>query len=241
MEKFISTIKLKLCKTCDVWYRESDKHLSTLEHFTKLYGFPPIVKTESAAKCRLQTYFLKNGLNYLDYVGFFEHCKPFVIDKLEEKVTECKAIKCNFILKAIYVKDGIQKDRKELTFKTRNEPVFLSTDLQLFCEDFYRKLIKEESDFLTRGSGWSLSKIIGLEIRINKYTPLKGKKHIPLPADIASKHAVINVVNDDPNCFKYAILSKFVQGGNAHRVSKYNNPELENKYNWDVKIGRAHV
>lgn len=63
----------------------------------------------------------------------------------------------------------------------------MSTDLEVYYNDVFQKIVKEESNFMGRGSGWTLNEITSMELRINRYNPLQGRKHISLPPDIASK------------------------------------------------------
>jgi hypothetical protein len=49
--------------------------------------------------------------------------------------------------------------------------------------------------FEIRGSQWVLSRILKLELNINRYSPLRSRSYIPLPPVLASKKAIINVKN----------------------------------------------
>ena len=48
-------------------------------------------------------------------------------------------------------------------FKTKNEAIFASTDLDEYYEKFRVKINKESFDFHMKGSGWVLKKIQGME------------------------------------------------------------------------------
>jgi hypothetical protein len=61
-----------------------------------------------------------------------------------------------------------------------------------------------------------------MESRINKYIPLTGASYIPLPKVLANKKAIINVQNDDDECFTRSVLSAL------HPVDKY--PQRISKY-----------
>jgi hypothetical protein len=67
------------------------------------------------------------------------------------------------------------------------------------------KMLKSFSEYQKRGSGWRLRRVDLLEILIGKYQPLKGKGHIPLPKAIKKKKVIINMKNDDDECFKWAV------------------------------------
>jgi hypothetical protein len=55
--------------------------------------------------------------------------------------------------------------------------------------------------FEIRGSQWVLSRIVKVELKINKYNPLRGNSYIPLPKILANKKAIINIKNNDNKCF----------------------------------------
>ena len=56
------------------------------------------------------------------------------------------------------------------------------------------------------GSGWRLHSIIRLELHTVRYNPLRGKSYIPLPKELANKKAIINMENDDNQCFLWCVL-----------------------------------
>ncbi|XP_054712885.1 uncharacterized protein LOC129222404 [Uloborus diversus] len=86
-------------------------------------------------------------------------------------------------------------------------------------------------DFQARGSGWVLSKIDNLELRINKYNPLRGSSYIELPDKIKNKKAIINVKNEDNKCFMWSILSAIHPvDKDPQRVLKYR--EFKNELNF---------
>lgn len=234
MQNYISTIQLKLCKQCKLWYKLSDDHVNSLSHKTVVLGYEPIKLVESAAKCRLQTFWLQNGKSIKDFKQFFIYCKPYIIQHIKEALLENGSIKCNFIIKSVYTKVGIESEKKEVCFKRKNEALFLASNLEDYYKSICENLLSEETDYQGRGSGWALFKILGLELRVNKFQPLSGCKHISPTAEIAHKKAIVNVKNDDIYCFKYAIWSKNINNKNPQRFSKYlNNDEMENGYNWD--------
>ena len=55
------------------------------------------------------------------------------------------------------------------------------------------------------GSGWRLHSVDRLDIYITKFDPVKGRSYKPLPKYVANKKAVINMENNDDQCFKWAV------------------------------------
>ena len=46
---------------------------------------------------------------------------------------------------------------------------------------------------------------MSLDLHTLKYEPLGGSSYIPIPAFLAAKKAIINLRNEDDECFKWAI------------------------------------
>ena len=46
---------------------------------------------------------------------------------------------------------------------------------------------------------------MSLDLHTAKYTPLGDSSYIPLPSYVAAKKAIINIKNEDNECFKWAI------------------------------------
>ena len=46
---------------------------------------------------------------------------------------------------------------------------------------------------------------LSLDLHIVKYEPLGGSSYIPLPGFLAAKKAIINLKNEDDECFKWTI------------------------------------
>jgi len=65
----------------------------------------------------------------------------------------------------------------------------------------------EFANFNGMGSGWVLDHVHHLQLGIAEYQPFTGSSYIPLQRKIQNKHAVVNVKNEDPYCFKWAVLA----------------------------------
>ena len=61
-------------------------------------------------------------------------------------------------------------------------------------------------EFTNQGSGWSLDRILAINIHSGRYSPLRGSSYVPTPSCIPGR-AVTNVKNLDDRCFMYAVLA----------------------------------
>ena len=91
-------------------------------------------------------------------------------------------------------------------FNSYQEFVYYSTDLEAMYEMMIAKMLESFSEFLKNGSGWTLKKIVRLDINVGKNKPVKGSSYAPLPNALRNKGALINMKNKKDNqCFKWAI------------------------------------
>ncbi|GBM49730.1 hypothetical protein AVEN_175949-1 [Araneus ventricosus] len=120
------------------------------------------------------------------------------------------------------------EQQMEKNFKTENEVILESTDLKTYYSSIIEKLLTEMSEFVAKGSGWTLAGLKNREVRINEFNPLRASSYISLPEKIQEKKAVINVQNKDNKCFMWAVLSALhAVEEHAERVSKYKAYESE--------------
>ena len=57
------------------------------------------------------------------------------------------------------------------------------------------------------GSGWVLEENNALALEMAEYTAIGGSSYLELPRDIFHTKAVINIKNEDQECFKWSILA----------------------------------
>ena len=66
-------------------------------------------------------------------------------------------------------------------------------------------VLESLAKFHRQGSNWRFHSFLSLDLHTVKYEPLGGFSYIPLPKFFAAKKAIINVRNEDDECFKWAI------------------------------------
>jgi len=181
-----------------------------------------IVEIETALASRLKTYFINNREKTVNVSTFLENIEQLILDKIREQQKHMD-LKVNLVLLADYSRGmGKNVEYMEKNFKTENAVILKTTDLEEFYSTASQKMLREMDEFYARGSNWALKRIKGLELRINKYVPLRGSAYMKLPEFIKRKKAIINVKNTDDKCFLWSILSAL------HPIK--NNAELTSSY-----------
>ena len=92
-------------------------------------------------------------------------------------------------------------------------------------EDLYDTMVEgileKIATFQSMGSGWRLREILRLELHTVTYNSLRGETYIPLPKELASKTAIINMKNSDNRCFLWCVLRALnAKDRNSERVDK---------------------
>ena len=100
--------------------------------------------------------------------------------------------------------------------KVPKEFAFHSKDLKLVLEEtdeseLYNEMAQEIEEEIQKvqnaeGSGWMFLKVIKLVLHTTRWEPLYGGSYIPLDPYLANKKALINMQNEDDECFKWSVL-----------------------------------
>ena len=100
---------------------------------------------------------------------------------------------------------GEVTNEEQASFNSKQESVFESTDLETVYERMVAKMLEAFATYLRNGSGWMLKRVVRLDITLSRLRPLRGSSHIELPKVIAKRKALINMKNEDEECFKWAV------------------------------------
>ena len=197
------------------------QHLNNSKHHRKkIETFESdFVTIETTFKDRIYTLENLNINDDFDIPMYMDFIKNIAILKLNEALEKHKSVKVNLVLECSFKKIQSHMDH---SFHLKNVEIFKGTNLDKFWRDQLEIITHRLDEFEGLGSGWTLNRVNSLRININKYTPLKGKSYIELPDVIKNKKAIINVKNEDNECFKWAILSALYPAQNhVERLSNY--------------------
>ena len=90
-------------------------------------------------------------------------------------------------------------------FSSKTHSMISEEDVKNEYSIMKEKMLESLAKYQNLGNGWRLHSIETLEIFITKFKPLGGKSYKPFPGTIVKKKAVINMKNDDDQCFKWAV------------------------------------
>ncbi|XP_048582217.1 uncharacterized protein LOC125561810 [Nematostella vectensis] len=163
---------------------------------------------QTALKGYLKTHGIAGQEGY-DPKTFIANIKPKVLELIGQQK---KPIKVKFIFTCRFIKEDPatgQIDEELGYFHTEKpETVTESADFSSLFDTMANYLLELVEQFQKKGSGWQFDQVEYFDINIDPLEPLSGSSYIPLPSKLVTKHAVINVRNeDDHECFKWAVTS----------------------------------
>ena len=124
------------------------------------------------------------------------------IDKVNEQSKIMKALKIQF---GVITEWAREDERKLSTFSNSAKEL---TDT--FISDGISELKTKIESMAELGSNWQLVRIIEIFFILTKVSDicrLSGSSYIETPQSLHVKNAIVNVKNDDLNCFLYSVLS----------------------------------
>lgn len=160
-------------------------------------------------------------------------------EQVELYTAKYDALKFNIELFALYLKLSGDEHAvlEEKSFKTKMIVINYNDKFDEIFLNKQGKLCKEMEEFQERDSGWTLIKLLRLQMNISKFQPLKGSSFIPLPRRLAARKAIINIQNSDEFCFKWAVVAAFSNiENNCGHPSSYKVDISSTKINVNGKV-----
>ena len=156
---------------------------------------------------------------------FLEIVEPKIREKLEKELRALRGgLKFQLALKVELVKvnpDG-SEEFMEPVLRHRQEAVLQENEIATALEETFPRLQETLEKLTQRGSGWAVVQVRKLWLDIARYQPLRGGSYIPLPSELKSKKAVVNVKNKDDHCLRWALRSALFQAADhTDRPTKY--------------------
>ena len=98
-----------------------------------------------------------------------------------------------------------EETKTEAAFHSEIKKNYPKTNEKKILKSMIEEVLENMVKFQRRGSNWRFGEILKLELHLVDFVPLKGNSWIPLPEEIAKKKAVINMKNEDNECFKWCV------------------------------------
>ena len=166
--------------------------------------FKPI-KEASAFRNYTNQYVIKGVPNY-GPITFLKDARPTIINIMNSNRNIKVMLYLNCLMKRTD-SDGFTTI-KQFAFHSKNNKLILeSTDL----DEIYQEMIDEIEEEIQKveeaeGSGWVFLEVENLTLHVSKWDPVNAGSYIDLPEALKNKKAIINMKNQDNECFKWCVL-----------------------------------
>ena len=160
-------------------------------------------KEASAFKSYTNQYVI-NAVEGYGPIEFLVDAKPAVINIFNSN----RNIKTILYLHCLMSrKDGDQIVIKKFAFHSKGQKLILEdTDVS----DLYNEMVEEIEEIQkvqdAEGSGWVFMAVEKIVLHTTRWDPINAGSYIDLPEFLKNKKAIINMKNEDNECFKWCIL-----------------------------------
>lgn len=182
--------------------------------------------------------FLGGGDDIVDYETFLIDCRDRVEQLINQKRLKDFGVKFYCVLRIKFRKyqiDDSEPITAEACLRHCVKTVMDESNIHSLVLEGFAEISENVRKYQRDGSGWVVNNIVGLDVKIVPYRPLRGKSYLELPEALKSKRAIVNVKNTtDQECFKWSVLvGLFTERGDKHsnRVSYLK--RFERKLNFD--------
>ena len=99
-----------------------------------------------------------------------------------------------------------ESETLEAHFGTNPVENLESTDVSTEYNVMIQNIEERIQNFNQIGSNWRFQRILFLDVHFTDYLPLRGSSYSELPKELKYKRAVINMKNEDQQCFKWCVM-----------------------------------
>ena len=162
---------------------------------------------------------------------FFNRVRPQAASYIrQEKLTKVKLM-LTCLLSKTNLQNGEYIELKR-TFLSKNKTNLEGTDAFQILDEMFEEVMVNMANFQKEGSNLQFEEVIELVMPFVKYEPLRGSSFLPLPDKLKNKKAIVNMKNDDNQCFKWCITRALNQiEAHQERVTKELEKQSE-KLDW---------
>ena len=175
--------------------------------------------TEHSAERSVRQFSYEPSSPHQDITAFLNLVRDSAIQTMEgERNTKVRIIiTCE--MKSVSILTGEEVTR-EASFSSNSEIILAATDVITLIREMEEKVLERSINYNKLGSNCVLSKILKMDINFINYVPISGGSYIELPTELKNKKAIINIKNEDNQCFKWVVTR-------ALNMKKKNNERMD--------------
>ena len=141
------------------------------------------------------------------------------------KVQLCAKLR---LIKVLYDEPDIpEDDRIEIYANSLMTPVYANGLSDEAYWQMVEKMMSVLATFNPLGCGWTLEKVLKVDVKFARYRPIHGSSYIALPSKIANCRGLLNVRNHEDRDFRYCFVAAY------HMYHQINLDRIDRNYQTD--------
>ena len=176
----------------------------------------------SAFRNYTNQYVMYNTVKGYPPLEFLSNAKPAIINIFNSNRNIKTVLYLHWFMFKIDPNTGT-KVIKEFAFHSKGLKLVLEgTDVN----DLYNEMVKEIEEEIQKtemavGSGWRFMHVEKLVLHTTRWDPINAGSYIDLPEALKNKKAIINMQNEDDECFKWSVLrALYPKDNHPERIDK---------------------
>ena len=170
-----------------------------------------------------------DGMPGMDSDTFFNRIRRFLIDLLKKEL-RTGAVRAQTTIWIRFSKDD---ELVELAFNSRMMNVYNLSDMDEILNEMLKNMKEQIENPALLNSRFVFDEVLYIDVDFHQLNLTRGSSYLPLPDWLARKKAIINPCNEDPECFKWAVISASRWGdtdSHPERISKLKRFEAD--FDW---------
>ena len=144
-----------------------------------------------------------DGMPRMDPDTFFSRIRRFLIDLLKKEL-RTGAVRAQTMTWIRFRKDG---ELVELAFNSRMMNVYNLSNVGEIVDEMIAHMKGQIENPALLNSKFVFDKVLYIDVDFHQLNLMRGLSYLPLPEWLAHKKAIINPLNKDQECFKWAVIA----------------------------------
>ena len=134
---------------------------------------------------------------------------------------------------SMWIRFGKDEDLVDLVFNSLMTTIYNLNNLDEIVLEMINNMKYQIENPPLLNSRLIFEEVLYMDINIHQLNLTRGSSYLPLPDWLACKKAIINPINEDQECFKWAVITALeFQNIESHPERISNLIKFSNKYNW---------
>ena len=178
-------------------------------------------RKEASAFKNYTNQYVINGVSGYDPIKFLKDARPVLINILNSNRNIKIRLFLNCLMKRMDI-DGFTAIKPFAFHSKGNKLILESTNLYEIYDEILDEIEEEiQKTQDAEGSGWVFVEVENLTLHTSKWNPINAGSYIDLPEALKNKKAIINMKNEDEECFKWCVLrALYPKDTNPDRIDK---------------------